>query len=186
MIKWIRTSRLSIKNSLSQTCSGTTYSVYSTYPVYSTHSGYRGTSPIRNTPLLGPYSRTMPRAMVALGWGGLFSMSEVTLYSTPIDRRHARGERAVAAAVLFTSIGAHQPSAPRERELFIENLLARIHLIIEMILVDRPCAQRLSRMRNYLCLNTVHFLCEVRCNAVHATRGERLQSSSPLSVHPQP
>jgi len=28
----------------------------------------------------------------------------------------------------------------REREFFIENLLARIHLIIEMFLEDRPCA----------------------------------------------
>jgi hypothetical protein len=28
----------------------------------------------------------------------------------------------------------------REGELFIDNLLVRIHLIIEMILVDRPCA----------------------------------------------
>ena len=28
----------------------------------------------------------------------------------------------------------------REREFFIHNLLVRIHLIIEMILVDRPCA----------------------------------------------
>jgi len=27
-----------------------------------------------------------------------------------------------------------------EREFFSDNLLARIHLIIEMILVDRPCA----------------------------------------------
>ena len=27
-----------------------------------------------------------------------------------------------------------------EREFFIDNLLVRIHLIIEMILVDRPCA----------------------------------------------
>jgi len=26
-----------------------------------------------------------------------------------------------------------------EREFFIDNLLVRIHLIIEMILVDRPC-----------------------------------------------
>ena len=31
-----------------------------------------------------------------------------------------------------------QPAA--ERELFICNLLVRIHLIIEMILLDRPCA----------------------------------------------
>jgi hypothetical protein len=29
---------------------------------------------------------------------------------------------------------------PREREFFIDNLLVRIHLIIEIILVDRPCA----------------------------------------------
>ena len=28
----------------------------------------------------------------------------------------------------------------REREFFIDNLLVQIHLIIEMILVDRPCA----------------------------------------------
>jgi len=28
----------------------------------------------------------------------------------------------------------------REREFFIDNLLVRIHLIVEMILVDRPCA----------------------------------------------
>jgi len=27
-----------------------------------------------------------------------------------------------------------------ERELFIDNLLVLVHLIIEMILVDRPCA----------------------------------------------
>ena len=32
-----------------------------------THATYRGNSPIKNTPLLGPYSRTMPRA---LRWGG--------------------------------------------------------------------------------------------------------------------
>ena len=29
-----------------------------------------------------------------------------------------------------------------ERELLIDNLLVRMHLIIEMILVDRPCATR--------------------------------------------
>ena len=28
----------------------------------------------------------------------------------------------------------------REKEFFIDNLLVRIHLIIEMVLVDRPCA----------------------------------------------
>ena len=30
----------------------------------------------------------------------------------------------------------------REKELFIDNLMVRIHLIIVMILVDRPCAMR--------------------------------------------
>ena len=29
---------------------------------------------------------------------------------------------------------------PREREFFIDNLLVRIHLIVEMILVDWLCA----------------------------------------------
>ena len=41
----------------------------------------RGTSLIRNCLLLGPYSRTMPRAL-RLSWvGGQFLMSEVPLYS---------------------------------------------------------------------------------------------------------
>ena len=31
-------------------------------------------------------------------------------------------------------------AALREREFFIANLPVQIHLIIEMILVDRPCA----------------------------------------------
>ena len=31
------------------------------------------------------------------------------------------------------------PSLPAERDFFIDNLLVRIHLIIEMILVDRLC-----------------------------------------------
>ena len=43
---------------------------------------YRGTSLIRNTPLLGPYSRTMPRALWRSKGGGLFLMSEVTLYES--------------------------------------------------------------------------------------------------------
>ena len=38
--------------------------------------------------------------------------------------------------------GANGPCPPssREREFFIDNLLVRIQLIIEMILVDRRCA----------------------------------------------
>jgi len=41
---------------------------------------YRGTSLIRNNPLLGPYSRTMSMAMWWPYGGGVFLMSEVTLY----------------------------------------------------------------------------------------------------------
>jgi hypothetical protein len=33
---------------------------------------------------------------------------------------------------------------PLEREFFIDNLLVRIHPIIEMISVDRLCAMKLS------------------------------------------
>ena len=32
---------------------------------------------------------------------------------------------------------------PQERKFFIDNLLVRIHMIIETILVDRPCAMGL-------------------------------------------
>ena len=28
----------------------------------------------------------------------------------------------------------------KQRDLFIDNLLVRIHLVVEIILVDRPCA----------------------------------------------
>jgi len=40
---------------------------------------YRGTSLIRNTPLLEPYSRTIPRVIWWSWGGGLFLMSEVPL-----------------------------------------------------------------------------------------------------------
>ena len=33
-----------------------------------------------------------------------------------------------------------KPKTNPEREFFIDNLLVQIHFIIEMILVDRPCA----------------------------------------------
>ena len=35
---------------------------------------------------------------------------------------------------------ANSAICPPEREFFIDNLLVRIQLTIEMILVDRPCA----------------------------------------------
>ena len=40
---------------------------------------YRGTSLIRNTPLPGPYSRTIPRVQLVVLEGGRFLMSEVPL-----------------------------------------------------------------------------------------------------------
>ena len=42
-------------------------------------SGYRGISLIRNKPPLGPYSRTMPRALRWSEGGGQFIISEVPL-----------------------------------------------------------------------------------------------------------
>ena len=42
---------------------------------------YRGTSLIINSPPLGPYSSTKPRALRWSWRGGLFLMSEVLLYS---------------------------------------------------------------------------------------------------------
>ena len=41
---------------------------------------YRGTSLIRNSGRLGPYSRTMPRALWQSLGGGQFLMSVVPLY----------------------------------------------------------------------------------------------------------
>ena len=35
---------------------------------------------------------------------------------------------------------SHAGHKPRQTEFFVDNLLVRMHLIIEMILVDRPCA----------------------------------------------
>ena len=42
-------------------------------------SDYRGTSLIRNSAPLGPYSRTIPRVLWWSQGGGLFLMSEVSL-----------------------------------------------------------------------------------------------------------
>ena len=44
------------------------------------HVIYRGTSPIRNSAPLGPYSRTMPRSLWWSWGGGLYLMSEAPLY----------------------------------------------------------------------------------------------------------
>ena len=71
MIQGIRTSSLSIKNSLSLAGGG----VERWH-----HAHYRGTSLIKNSVPPGPYSRNMPRALWRSYEGGLILMSEVTLY----------------------------------------------------------------------------------------------------------
>jgi len=43
-------------------------------------------------------------------------------------------------AGINTHAATHLPALLKEREFFIDNLLGQIHFIIEMILVDRPCA----------------------------------------------
>ena len=46
---------------------------------YSLERGYRGTSLMKNSAPLGPYNRTMPRALRWAQGRGLFLRSEVTL-----------------------------------------------------------------------------------------------------------
>ena len=52
--------------------------------------------------------------------------------------------KSLRSSYMGLSPGAHTPDkimvAVVEREFLVDNLLVRIHLIIEMILVDRPCA----------------------------------------------
>ena len=51
----------------------------------------RGTSHARQRTALGPYSRTMPRALWGSSGGGLFLMSEVPLYGIHcVGDEHAR------------------------------------------------------------------------------------------------
>jgi len=47
---------------------------------------YRGTSLTRNSAPLGPYSMNMPGALWWSWGGGLFRMSEVTLYTDSVCR----------------------------------------------------------------------------------------------------
>ena len=58
------------------------------------------TSLVRNTPLLGPYSRTtIPRSYGGPGGGRLFLMSEVPLYQrNPVERNLASQYRRVKSS----------------------------------------------------------------------------------------
>ena len=58
-------------------------------------------------------------------------MSEAPLHFSSFE---VLDGRRVGSLFSIVSEGAEQ------REFFIDNLLVQIHLIIEMILVDRPCA----------------------------------------------
>ena len=61
--------------------------------------------------------------------------------SSKVKRRLVRGVMKTLCFDAF-DIGDTTTRPCREREFFMDNLLVRIHLIIEMILVDRPCAMR--------------------------------------------
>ena len=54
------------------------------------------------------------------------------------DAGDVEGTEAWLDEMLLRRAGSR--GVPTEREIFIDNLLVRIHLIIEMILVDRPRA----------------------------------------------
>ena len=91
MIRWIQTSRLSTKNSLSLSAEAHTLrqTRRNQHPVGEAARRmqvpappphYRGTSLIKNSTPLGPYSRNMPRALLRLSGGGLFLTGEVPMY----------------------------------------------------------------------------------------------------------
>jgi hypothetical protein len=89
----------------------------------------------------------------------------------------------VAAAVLFTSVGAHQPSAQRERVLYRQAtgrnpLNHQDDFSGPALRPDTLSYEELFRSQH----GTFCF-CQVRSNAVHATRGERRGSCSPLHLY---
>ena len=68
---------------------------------------YRGTSLIRNSDPLGPYSRNMPRALWRPYGGGLFLMSEV-----PLDVCDVRLELAWDARGMHGHLTHKKPPPP--------------------------------------------------------------------------
>ena len=75
-----------------------------------------------------PFTPPLPNAIIALAPMPL-SLSHMGRVSPP-----SGGQPGVSAGPQVLA-----PN-PKEREFFIDNLLVRIHLIIQMSLVDRPCA----------------------------------------------
>ena len=79
---------------------------------------YRGTSLIRNTPLLGHYSRTIPRVLwLSYGWG-LFLMSEVPLYTSGLVRYGVAPDHADTK-----NVTAEFQGIPRYRERILIELM---------------------------------------------------------------
>ena len=96
-------------------------------------------------------SNQQPHSVSRSRSGSQWPVKQLECKATRIRGYHVRG---------FGGVSATWPAAARrascsasycirilsatcqERDFFIHNLLVRIHLIIEMILVDRPCAMR--------------------------------------------
>jgi len=70
---------LNVLNDVNVTCAGGYVRVERRRQTPWCHEIYRGTSLIRNAPLLGPYSRTIPKVPWWSLGGGLFLMSEAPL-----------------------------------------------------------------------------------------------------------
>ena len=99
LIKWIRTNRLSIKNSLSVVANTRKFETgvgpRRSECMCCASDPYKGTSLIRNSAFLVPYSRNMPRALWWSLGGGAFLMGEVPLLDL-LEEQHrcwGSGER---------------------------------------------------------------------------------------------
>ena len=66
----------------------------------------------------------------------------------------AAGETSAAAAKHFAGVALKNAPYLPAREFFIDNLLVRIHLIIGMILVDRPCAMEFEFLFSGILIST--------------------------------
>ena len=108
------------------------------------HAAYRGTSLTRKRIPLGLYNSPIPGAVWLSQEVGRFLLREVPLYCVDQTSRSRASREGVPLASLLPKPEpqTRTPGVPRGggREFFIDNLLVRVYLIIEMISVDRPCA----------------------------------------------
>ena len=63
-----------------------------------------------------------------------------TFMDSKVPEGQASRERCEELALLVVDDSPDRVLLQRKRELFIDNLLVQIHLLIEMNSVDRPCA----------------------------------------------